>query len=74
MPRYASANAIKKLYNIIVELLNKKSDSGHNHDDRYYTETEVNDFLNEKVNSSRISYGTSNPSGGEDGDIYFKYS
>lgn len=46
--------------------------SSHNHDDRYYTETEVNNLLNGKQKT--ISYGTSEPSGGNDGDIYLKYS
>lgn len=30
--------------------------------------------VNGKLDSSKISYGTSNPSGGSNGDIYFKYS
>jgi hypothetical protein len=32
--------------------LNSKSDTGHTHDDRYYTETEMNTKLNGKANSS----------------------
>ena len=32
--------------------LNSKSDVGHTHDDRYYTETEMNTKLNGKANSS----------------------
>ena len=32
--------------------LNSKSETGHNHDDRYYTETEMNTKLNGKANSS----------------------
>lgn len=32
--------------------LDSKSDTGHNHDDRYYTETEMNTKLNGKANSS----------------------
>lgn len=32
--------------------LNEKSDVGHTHDDRYYTETEVDTALNGKANSS----------------------
>lgn len=33
------------------EAIGKKSDVGHTHDDRYYTETEVNDLLAAKVNT-----------------------
>lgn len=32
--------------------LDSKSDTGHNHDERYYTETEMNTKLNGKANSS----------------------
>ena len=32
--------------------LDSKSETGHNHDDRYYTETEMNTKLNGKANSS----------------------
>lgn len=32
--------------------LDSKSDTGHTHDDRYYTETEMNNKLNGKANSS----------------------
>lgn len=34
------------------EALNNKSNTGHTHDDRYYTETEINNKLNGKANSS----------------------
>ena len=32
--------------------MDSKSDTGHNHDDRYYTESEINTKLNGKANSS----------------------
>ena len=32
--------------------LNNKSDKGHIHDDRYYTETEIDNKLNEKIDNS----------------------
>ena len=41
--------------------LNAKADSTHNHDSSY-------------VRNSRITIGTADPSGGVDGDIWFKYS
>lgn len=66
------------------------SDFTHTHDDRYYTETEVDTKLNGKANSShthttsqvtglksgattKISSGTANPSGGDNGDVYIQY-
>ncbi len=66
------------------------SDFSHTHDDRYYTETEINTKLNGKANTShthttsqvtglksgattKISSGTSNPSGGDNGDVYIQY-
>jgi hypothetical protein len=36
----------------IDTLLSEKSDTGHIHDDRYYTETETDTFLNSKANLS----------------------
>ena len=39
--------------------LDSKSDTGHNHDERYYTETEMNTKLNGKANSSH-SHSISN--------------
>lgn len=33
----------------------------------------IEDALNERLAASRISYGTADPTGGSDGDIYFKY-
>ena len=41
----------------------KVSLEGHNHDDRYYTESEVNSLLNAKLNRQNLSYGTWNPRG-----------
>lgn len=38
-----------------------------------YSQTETNNLLSAKLNSSSIRSGTSNPSGGNDGDIYFQY-
>ncbi|MBP0983103.1 MAG: hypothetical protein J6A19_05190 [Oscillospiraceae bacterium] len=35
----------------VEEALNGKSDSGHTHDERYYTETETNELLDGKSNS-----------------------
>jgi hypothetical protein len=35
--------------------LNNKADSVHNHDDRYYTETEINTFLSEKQASGNYA-------------------
>ena len=56
-------------------LLQKKADSGHTHDDRYYTETEVNDLLSEKAPA--YTYGTEDLTAGtstlETGKLYFVY-
>lgn len=66
------------------------TDFSHTHDDRYYTESEMNTKLNAKANSShthvasqvtdlksgattKITVGTSNPSGGSNGDVYIQY-
>lgn len=37
---------------IVKSALDGKSDTGHTHDDRYYTESEINTKLNAKANSS----------------------
>ena len=37
---------------VIKSALDGKSDTGHTHDDRYYTESEINTKLNAKANSS----------------------
>lgn len=36
---------------VVKSALDGKSDTGHTHDDRYYTESEINTKLNEKANS-----------------------
>lgn len=41
----------------------KVSLEGHTHDDRYYTESEVNSLLDAKLNRQNLSYGTWNPRG-----------
>ena len=38
--------------------LDSKSETGHTHDDRYYTETEMNTKLNEKANTSHTHNDT----------------
>ena len=38
----------------VDEQLSTKSDSNHEHNDLYYTETEVNNLLNGKVNTSEL--------------------
>lgn len=39
---------------VIKSALDGKSNTGHTHDDRYYTESEINTKLNAKANSSHI--------------------
>ena len=43
---------LKYLFIRLKELFDKKSDSDHTHDDRYYTESEVDTKLGGKANSS----------------------
>ena len=49
---------IRKIYQLNNDListnsaLNNKSNNGHTHDDRYYTEAEMTNLLNSKANSS----------------------
>lgn len=43
---------IKKLIDALQTAVNGKSDSGHTHDDRYYTESEINTKLSGKANTS----------------------
>jgi len=38
----------------VDQLLNGKSDVGHNHDDRYYTEQETDTLLNQKANTADL--------------------
>ena len=40
---------IQGVLNGIIDAVNGKAPSSHNHDDRYYTETETNNLLNTKV-------------------------
>ena len=47
-----TANAITNLDTRIDNLESTKSDIGHTHDDRYYTESEINDLLNTKSNTN----------------------
>lgn len=46
MPRYASATALKKLYNIIVGLLNGKANSSHTH-----IKSQITDFAHNHTKS-----------------------
>jgi hypothetical protein len=43
---------LQGVLNSIIDAVNGKAASGHTHDDRYYTETETNNLLNTKVNTS----------------------
>ena len=45
------SHSISNITNLQLTLENK-SPTGHTHDDRYYTETEMNTKLNEKANTS----------------------
>lgn len=48
-----SANSTNPVQNkVIKSALDSKSNTGHTHDDRYYTESEINTKLNTKANSS----------------------
>ena len=55
--------------------LQNKADASHTHDDRYYTENEVNDLLSEKAPA--YTYGTEDLTAGtsplETGKLYFVY-
>lgn len=51
------ATLIDEIKSFVASAVSKKSDSGHNHDDRYYTETEVNNKLDAKVPTSRTING-----------------
>jgi len=44
--------------NAVADALAGKSDTGHTHDDRYYTEAEVNTSLGGKVDKSSLVYLT----------------
>ena len=47
-------NTLSSQINNINTSLNNKVDSGHTHDDRYYTESEIDTKLNSKANSSDL--------------------
>ena len=55
--------------------LQNKADASHTHDDRYYTETEVNNLLSAKAPA--YTYGTEDLTAGtsplETGKLYFVY-
>lgn len=61
----SSANPVQN--KVINTALSNKSDVGHIHDDRYYTESEVDDLLDDKLDSSAyvvdsaLSDGSTNP-------------
>ena len=44
----------------VTGLLNGKANSGHTHDDRYYTETEVDTKLNAKANDNAVVHTSGN--------------
>lgn len=69
---FADTNAVNVPYKRkaihLWEYIKAKTDSlyatkGHTHDDRYYTESEVNSLLDAKLNRQNLSYGTWNPRG-----------
>ena len=68
------ATKIKNVDGLDTALQNK-ADASHTHDDRYYTETEVNNLLSAKAPA--YSYGTSDLTAGssslETGKLYFVY-
>lgn len=53
----SSTNPVEN--NIITNALNGKSNTNHNHDDRYYTESEINTKLDGKANSTHSHTWTS---------------
>lgn len=91
----ASAEMVKSLNNSKANTSHTHTksqitDFSHTHDDRYYTESEIDTKLNGKANSShthttaqisglksgattKITSGTANPSGGDNGDVYIQY-
>lgn len=44
---YYTENEIDTKIGDIIDVIDKKSDSGHNHDDKYYTETEIDNKISE---------------------------
>ncbi len=71
----------------INQFLSGKSNSGHNHDGRYYTETEINKLIQGKAALNHIhddryltkaesggrTISTAQPSGGANGDVWYRY-
>jgi len=47
----ASSGVLQLIYDTNQDLANK-ADANHNHDDRYYTETEVDNFLSDKADAN----------------------
>ena len=72
-------NSINSIESDVSSLQSGKANTSHTHDDRYYTEAEVNTKLNAKENTlsadrkRSVKYGTSDPTGGSSGDIYLQY-
>lgn len=52
----AAINDDASFASTITTALGTKSDTGHTHDDRYYTETETNNLLNAKANLSGAAF------------------
>ena len=52
--KIVNVKALKALKNYIVNLLSGKANTSHTHDDRYYTETEVDTALSGKANTSHM--------------------
>ncbi len=59
--------------NEVDNLLGGKASATHNHDEKYYTESEIDAKFNAEAD---IYSGTTDPSSslGKNGDIYLKYS
>ncbi|WP_418291042.1 hypothetical protein [Massilicoli timonensis] len=74
MAYYAFNNAKAKKETMtkqeIEEALNKKSESDHNHDARYYTENEIDTKMGAKQNNVLVGSSTPSSSQGVNGDIY----
>ena len=44
--------AFERMWQHVVSAVRSKADADHNHDDKYYTETEINTKLSGKADSS----------------------